>query len=141
MENESKNFSNYKIKNFTLLPYYNGNNLSFFKKNVFIEEHEILSLKPTFRELLIKEKVNPIFFGTLNILSNGDTFSNFNTSLLGNINSDDLYTILKNEFEKNKIWLKTRNDIDKCKTCIYKNICPPISNYELIGKFNTICNR
>ena len=36
------------------------------------------------------------------------------------------------QLTKGKSWLRCRKDVKSCKSCIYQNFCPPISNYEYV---------
>jgi len=129
---EESNFLNYSF-----YPLYNNRNFDFFKENVFITYDDLFNTKHNQLEIFQKEKINTNFFGKITILANGDIFSNINEKNLGNIITHNLNEISFTEFSKAKSWFLTRKKVQPCIDCLYKGLCPPISNYEIvIGKMN-----
>jgi len=128
-ENETNTF---------LIPYYNGGNLSFFEKNVYIELEDLLSIIVDRQTIYRRKFVNENFYGKLYISPSGNIYSNINSSPLGNIRKDELGKVVYNEMVDSKRWLLTRAKT-KCKDCPNQLLCPSISNYELvIGR--TLCH-
>lgn len=125
---------------YSLLPYYNGKNLNFFKKHVFINENDIFYKNFSRFDIFKNHIINENFFGKLYILNNGDTYANLNKMRLGNINKEKLSKIINNELKKNTCWKISRDQIEPCKNCIYSIFCPPLSNYEFNLKLNNLCN-
>ncbi|MDR2125364.1 MAG: TIGR04150 pseudo-rSAM protein [Prevotellaceae bacterium] len=126
--------------NFTLLPFYNEKNLSFFCDNIFPERNDILDAKPEISNIYARQVINSNYYGKLMIMSSGDVFANLNEKKLGNINSGTLHEFAYKEMKSGNSWRKTRKNVKPCNQCIYKYLCPSISNYEYaIGKFN-LCN-
>jgi pseudo-rSAM protein len=112
-------------------PLYINNNLSFFESNVFFEYEDIVNQKTSLFDIQRKSLLNPLIFGNIHILSNGDTYSNLNCSKLGNVTDDSLGDLVIYELKKNKSWFINRFKVSPCKDCIYRLLCPPITNYEL----------
>ena len=70
-------------------------------------------------------------------MSDGNIYSNLNEKAIGNIKNMDLSKAIYKEISVGKGWWKTRANVVPCKNCLYKFICPPISNYEYaIGRYN-----
>lgn len=126
-----------RIKRFSISPYYNGRNETFFKKHVFVKKRVLLDAKPSIKEIYSRSIINRNYFGKLVILSNGDIHSNINEKPLGNIRTDSLRKILYKELQGSSSWLLTRDKIEPCRECHYRFLCPSISNYDYaIGKHN-----
>ncbi len=128
------------ITNFSIHPLYNGNNLSFFKKNVYTIEGEILENRHSQIDIFQKGKINTNFFGKITIMGNEDIYANLNENKLGNLKKDTLLYCVYKEMYFGKSWMKTRTKVLPCKNCIYNLFCPPISNYEYIINKNNLCS-
>ena len=124
------------IDNFEFHPFYDGENIDFFEKNVFLHQDDITSDIIFQRKIFCNQALNTNFFGKLTILPNGEVFANLNTVNLGNIKDKSILQLIYKELDTNTVWRKTR--IQKpCSECIYQYLCPPLSNYEfVIGKSN-----
>lgn len=126
----------YELNHFKIVPFFTGDNYTFFKENVFIDKEDILNEPIMLRKIFCNQKLNSNDFGILNILPNGNINANMNTGILGNIKNDLLSKIIYEELTRNTAWRKIRND-KPCNDCLYQFLCPPISNYELaLGKTN-----
>lgn len=126
----------FKIETYRLNPVYNGNNISFFEKNVFLTQEDILSTPLTIKDFFSRQSMNIYDFGKINIMPNGDTFANINHPSLGNIHTDNIYEIVSKEVEIGVSWFRIRNQTP-CNDCVYQWICPSPSNYEIsIGRPN-----
>ena len=125
------------IDNSIILPFYNEKNISFFKEKVFSLKKDILEAMPTIADIYARQVINSNYYGKLVIMSNGDVYANVNEKKLGNINNSSLHKFVNKEMKYGRSWHNTRNYIIPCNTCVYKCLCPPISNYEYnIGKYN-----
>lgn len=125
---------------FIVAPFYNGNNLNFFKELVFLTKESILESKPSVYELIGKKMRNANFFGKFTIMSTGDIYSNVNRKPLGNMKDCNMLDIIQKEMEDKTSWYLLRQETEPCINCIYSLICPSISNFEFaIGK-NNLCN-
>ncbi|GHT18085.1 hypothetical protein FACS189429_3750 [Bacteroidia bacterium] len=128
------------ISEFSIKPFFNGKNLAFFSDNVFLTKDDILEANPSVSKIYARQVVNQNYYGKLIIQSNGDVYANLNGEKLGNIDKGTLHEFAYKEMKFGKSWRKTRNSVKPCNKCIYKFLCPPVSNYEYeIGKFN-LCN-
>jgi pseudo-rSAM protein len=135
-------FMKLRIENFLIQPYYDGFNLSFFKRNVFINKKDIFDSKPSMGEIYARQVINSIYFGKLIIMCNGNIYANLNGKIIRNIELNSLFEVAQKEMNEGESWRKTRADVKPCKYCLYRFLCPPISNYEYsIGRFNLCKNR
>lgn len=139
MAESLKIIDTFKLGNVSLRPYYDGNNLSFFKKNVFVSKSMVLKSRPTLREILARQAINPSHFGRLVVLENGSIHANVNTPRLGRLGKDSLYDILYREMSRGKTWRRVRPNADPCRRCVFQLLCPPLSNYEYVMGRNNLC--
>lgn len=127
------------FKNYSFRPFFNGNNLNFFKKYVFITKEMLFENKQSLKEIFAKIAMNPLQFGKIITLFNGNIYANINNPKLGKLDKDSLYNILYKEMNCGKSWLRARKNVIPCKNCVYNSICPPISNYEYVIGKNNLC--
>ena len=122
---------------FEFIPIFNGTNANFMHEILDFDIAELLTDGPDKRVVFLNQTLNPYDFGKLYILPSGDVFSNMCSEAMGRIN--DLPSVLLiQEFLSHKSWLKTR-DSSACGSCIFRYLCPSISNYEQL--MNTLfCN-
>lgn len=126
-----------KYSNLRIYPYYNGNNLSFFEKYVYIDEKGILENKLKKKDIFINQVCNSNFFGKLFVMPNGEIQGSNHSSMIGNID-DSIYQILEKLLLPTSPWMQIR-DVGKCKECIFQFFCPPISNYEFALEKFELC--
>jgi len=129
-----------QMKNYSYLPVFNGNNLIFFKDNIFLNCEDILESKSEQRDILAKQQLNQLNFGKIIIMSNNNVYANVNVPKIGVIGEEDIHKILYREMLNGKSFLKTRKYLTPCKSCVYQYLCPSPSNYELFFKRNNLCN-
>lgn len=121
-------------------PFYTGDNLTFFQDYVFIDIANLLS-EPINRKAIFRHKVlNDNFFGKLSIVPSGDVYANVNYPPIGNIKEASLKELVYREVTKQQAWLTTRHDVEPCRHCINKDLCPSLSNYELVTGRNNLCH-
>jgi pseudo-rSAM protein len=124
----------------SLQPLYDGRNLSFFEKYVFVDREIIREAKPTETDILVRSVLNTFNFGRLTVLSNGKIYSDVNEPALGQLGRDSIYEIIYKEIIKGKSWFRVRKHISPCKQCIYNSLCPPPSPYERAAGRNNFCH-
>lgn len=139
-ESDFSSFAQYvaehKLENVSAYPYFNGTNLDFFRQNIFQNEEDILAEKLNKREIFMRQTLNSNFFGKLIVLSNGNILSNINGEPIGTMDNGIKNAIYK-EITEGSYWLQTRNKVEPCTHCLYKDLCSPPSNYEItIGRMN-----
>jgi len=119
--------------NTEIVPIFN-NNSQFFEKEVYNRLDDITQCGK--KEILAKTVINHNYYGKFTVFPNGHIYSNVNIPPLGNI-SEQIYELIYKELDGQRAWLLTRDAVEPCKDCVYKYLCPSISNYEYAcGKFN-----
>ena len=132
----NKFIEEFGIEKHQLKPVYTGDNIDFFKENVFLTKDDILSTPLSSTDFFINQSMNIFDFGKIAIMSNGDIYANVNYPILGNIHTHSIYEIISKELEEGRSWLRIRNQAP-CNTCLYQWFCPSPSNYEIaIGRPN-----
>ncbi len=127
------------VENYEIIPIYNGRNLGFFKKHVFIHFNDLRSLKISKNRYFLNKFFNTNNYGKITLTSDGCFYANVNHKTLGHIDSASIHEILYTELYHGESWNLIRNS-SPCDKCVYQFICPPISNYEqIIGK-NNLCH-
>lgn len=129
----------YQLDNYHLIPVYTGENLDFFKENVFHTKEDILSTSMSIKDFFSNQAINIYDFGKINIMPNGDAYANVHHPLLGNIYTHSIYEIVQKEVEEGISWFRIRNQAP-CNTCIYQWLCPPPSNYEIVIGRPNLCH-
>lgn len=121
-------------------PFFNGNNLDFFERNIFLDKEDLQEAKPTDKDIHARQLVNPFHFGRLTVLSNGHIHANINTSRLGTLEKNSMHEAVYKEMYRGKNWRRIRKRTAPCKSCIFSALCPPLSNYEYVIGRNNLCN-
>ncbi len=128
-----------QINNTELKPYFDGNNLGFFKENVFLSKNDILNKQYQQLDILKNGKINLSEFGRLRLLPNGDVYGNFNNPKLGSITNNDLSYFVNKEMLFGDNWFKIRKNVKPCNECTFNQLCPPLSNLEYVLGKNNLC--
>lgn len=123
-----------------LQPYFNGTNLDFFERNVFLSKDIILGVRPTFRDIFSRQAINGNNFGKLTIFPDGGVYSNVNLPKIGNIKHNSLYEVVYQELFRGRSWRLSRKRVKPCNGCVFEALCPPLSNYELVLGRNNLCD-
>lgn len=118
-------------------PFYNKENKEFIKEFVFIDNEDIEEINPDKRQIFVNQVINRNYFGKVTILADGQVFDNINFDSVGNID-DYLEDIIHKIITEGRSWRWVRSN-DICDDCLYKLICPPPSNLELVMNSKTIC--
>jgi len=139
IHNAKRNLGGSQLANYEFKPHFNGSNISFFKKNVFLEEVDILQSKIYKKDIFMHKTLNDNDFGRLHVFSNGDIFANVNNPKIGNIEQDSLKNVVSKEMMTEDNWRKTRNYFP-CSNCLYQFICPSPTNYEKVMNTNLCIN-
>ena len=132
--------SEFNVADYRFIPYFNGNNMDFFQKNIFINRESILESQPEMHDILASTVLNTSDFKKLIILSDRSIHANLNNTKIGTLGEDHIMDLVYKELHGGKSWTKVRKNVAPCKSCAYNALCPPISNYEyVIGQYN-LCN-
>lgn len=114
----------YPVENSNTRCHFLINNISYSKDDIFFEPISI-------HKILRNQKLNANFFGHFSIYADGTVRANPNTSVIGNIFKDDIRDVIYYELVASKTWRLVRKK-HKCSSCLFQDLCPPISNYELV---------
>jgi pseudo-rSAM protein len=129
------------LDNTEFFPFYNGNNLPFFRENIFMDVEEILALKPQLNNIHQNTEVNNLSFGRLTINADGSIHANQNAPRLGMLGKDSLYDILFKEMKSGKSWRRVRKHLSPCNQCTFVALCPPVSDYNYAIGRNDLCHK
>lgn len=130
----------FKIVSYHIFPYHNGENLSFFKENIFLEEEDIIQQELSIKNIHTRKTVNTNFFGLLNIDTNGQLYASLNSRTIGHIRDIKAADAILNEFKEKTSWFDTKMNDATCGSCLYHSICPPKSNYEHYFGYSDLCS-
>jgi len=125
---------------YTILPIFDGNNLTFFQQSIFVNEDDILENIIPLRKIFAHQKMNTNFFGSLTLLPNGDTKANINCKVIGNVNEKTLLELVHAELLENTSWRQIRNS-EPCTQCNLHHLCPSPSNLEIVMGLPNLCNK
>ena len=127
------------LHSFEIRPFYDGTNYSFFKKNIFTDETDIMEAVESLEGIYRNKHINTNYFGQLFFYPDGSAYTNLFFKSVGNIMYDSLSSICEAALDpKRSAWFLTRQK-DSCAVCLYKYVCSPISNYELAIKKYALC--
>lgn len=119
-----------------ILPYFTGNNFPFFEKYVFQEKEDILHSPLSKKDILARQAVNTNHFGKLYVKVNGEVYSHPCGEPVGHY-PERIQKAVHRELKNGTFWRKTRDQVEPCKACLYRYLCPSPSNYEEVtGKFD-----
>lgn len=134
---------NINLSSFIQVPFFNGRNLTFFKRNVFINKSDIFEGNQSIIELLIKKNSNPSYFGKLILNCDKKLYSSFFMESLDSLDSFfDSKEIIINRLidDKKSNWNYNKFQAEPCNKCIYNFLCTPLSNYEKVSGKNNLCS-
>ncbi len=121
-------------------PFFSGNNLDFFKENVFTTMESLGEDLLNIDVIRSRKNINTPNYGQLFITNNGDVFSNLNAPPLGNIDTLTMREAVIDELTTQGNWLRVRRRVDPCKHCLLDAVCPPLSNLETVAGIFNSCN-
>ncbi len=118
----------YHLEKYNIKPIYTGQNLSFFQKNVFLSEVDILSQPLSLKDVYLRQMINIFYFGRLCVMSDGKVYSNIHGPIIGNV-TDNIKDILQREVQEGHSWFYVRRH-SPCNDCVFQWLCPSPSEYE-----------
>ena len=126
---------------YKLIPYYNGKNRSFFENHIYLNEEDIFETQYTIKKIHKNQLMNSFFFGNLTVLPDGNVCIAMNSPVLGNLKNESIFEILSKALKnEDSLWFKTRNTAATCSGCLFVDLCPPISDYELATGKSNLCH-
>lgn len=117
------------ITRYHLTPVFDGSNLEFFKKFVFMNDADLFASPISHRHIFCNQKLNANYFGKLFVQSDGSVKASPLTEAIGNVHNDSLVKVIYKELVSNTAWRRTRA-MSPCKDCLFQYLCPPPSDYE-----------
>lgn len=126
------------IERFSIVPFYNNHNYTFFEKYVYTTEEDLSNDMPSKNDIYKRQLINLNDMGKLIISSDGYYFSNMNFPALGKT-TEPIAQIISKEWNRGKVWKRIRKETP-CTECLYQYLCPSPSNYELILNRPNLCN-
>lgn len=141
LKQAEKIVATYHIKDYKLVPVVDNDlgNLTFFERNVYTSYEELSRLSLSKKNIFCNQTINSNFWGKLYITPEKRIYANLNREALGAIEEDVLSLVWKEISNKASSWKCTREKVEPCKYCIYRNLCPPPSNYEFYIKRFDLC--
>ena len=130
--------SQYILKNYSIRPFFNGENHTFFKNNVYLTKEDILRTTISQRKIFSRQKLNTNFFGRIHLFPNGDIKAHPFKEVIDNCQQELLVKIIEKELITNTAWRIVR-DKEPCNNCIYQYLCPSPSEYEWVINKNNLC--
>lgn len=120
--------------------FYNGSNLDFVKEQVSYTLDDLRANPTSMRRIHQNISINSIFFGKILIYKDGMVRLNAKTPVVGNLFEKSLPAIIKRVIEdQENVWFFTRDKKKVCSNCVFRYICPPISELELQLDNTTYC--
>ncbi len=127
----------FHLRQYRFVPYFNGENIAFFKNNVFLTRDSLLAGKPEMNDILARTVLNTVNFKKLTVFSDRFVYANVNHPPIGVLGQDHLMEIVYNALHHGRSWTSVRKHVTPCKSCAFNELCPPISNYVYaIGQYN-----
>ncbi|MBC8314965.1 MAG: TIGR04150 pseudo-rSAM protein [Bacteroidales bacterium] len=128
------------LENIYFKPYFTGENLEFFRENIFVSREEILAAQPDQQQVLSRLSINETDYGKFSITPDGAVYANLNDPELGNASKYSFIQLIEREIDSGVSWGRARKKVTPCKDCIYHFLCPPISSYEIFMKRFNFCD-
>lgn len=105
-------------------------NISFLKKNLFTTYDDLLQTKIEKRKIFCNQTINSNFWGQILVSPDLKIFTNLNGKAW-KFQNNVLNIIHEEIVDKNSFWRISRNKVHPCCDCVFCDLCPPPSNYEL----------
>lgn len=126
------------VENIELKPFYDGSNMDFMSKNIFIDKDDFSDIKLNRKKIYAHQVLNTNDWGKLTILSDGTIYANVLDHPIGCID-DDIRLLVYKEMTEGKSWFRIR-DQKPCCDCVYQWLCPSPSNYEMVLNKSNLCH-
>ncbi|MCP4213682.1 MAG: hypothetical protein GY765_03450 [bacterium] len=130
----------FDLRNYKFSPVYTGDNIDFFRENIFISTEDFNLTPPiAMHEIIAKTTINSYFFGKFTINHDHLVYANPQAPAVGRLGTDSVKDLLLKELSKGRSWKRLRKNVSTCKQCVYNLLCPPVSEMESrIGR-NNLC--
>lgn len=138
-QNLDKIYSSIRNNRVDLYPLLSANNSNFIYNQLRIRKHDLLKTNHSLQELELNKIVNTNFFGKLFIYPNGEVRSSRTGTVLGNVIKDSIKDVISKELKSVQRWRLTRDKVEVCKNCVFKDLCSPISDISFLLNRYDIC--
>jgi pseudo-rSAM protein len=128
------------LQHVTFRPLFNGRNQRYFAQHVFVRAEDLVAPKPPLRSIYGNAVVNRGAFGRLVLASNGDYHASSYTTPLGSVSDCSLVEATARELAHSQAWKRTRRQVEPCRDCVFQDLCPPLSGYEVALGRNHPCH-
>jgi uncharacterized protein len=109
--------------------------------NHFIKSKEyIIEQKLSVKDININGIINKNIFGKVYINEQGEISAMGLKESSFNIKHHSILDFVYDQLKHKKEWFLIRSSVPKCKDCIFHNLCPPISKYEMFLNKYDLCN-
>lgn len=137
--NELDAFTQCSYKAKTFIPIlYDATTQQSIVDEMLLDIDDIVKSPTTSLEVYKKQKFHPNNYGSLLLDSKGNVFDWL--SCIGNLHETDFYTLLNKNLHSSKCsWYMTRRKWNSCKYCVFADICPALSIYEVQGIIPCAC--
>ncbi len=127
--------------NITYIPFYNKLNKKFCIDYLSYSFKELKDVPISEKNILSNSIINQSIFGSLVILSDGKVYSSINRPSIGTLKTHTFSSLLFKELSEKGNWFLSRRKFLPCKKCVFNNLCPPVSNFELYMQKYDFCKR
>ena len=140
-KDEIDTFSHCFYKSKTFIPIlYDTSSQQSMVEEMLLDMNDIVKSSKTIMEVYKKQLFHPQNYGSLLIDSNGDVFDSL--LCIGNIYKTDIYELLNECLHaSNCSWYMTRRKWTSCNNCVFVDVCPALSIYEMQGIIPRACNK
>lgn len=121
-------------------PYFNGSNSEYIEQCLSFSINDLFEDVIDMKTLIQNNYMNTNLFGKLIFLPSGEVKVSNNSKIIGNIYEQDILDILLQNKKWENDWKILRKNYEPCNNCIYQNICPPVSDYELVLNKYDFCS-
>ena len=83
----------------------------------------------TIKDILKNEFINKLNWGKLIVDSDKKVYTSIISDAIGTLDVIRLEEIMDST---HSFWLKTRSQFPLCQGCVYRNLCPPLTLYEVL---------
>ena len=121
---------------YKIVPFFTESNYDFLREYVFTDSEDLQSLPMSRRKFIANHFVNSLAFGKIYIRLDGNVYTNLKEAPIGTIQDSPIKISNKGLISE---WTKTRFIVEPCKNCIYRSLCPSISDLENRIGINDLC--
>lgn len=142
---DEKSYDMFEIHKFTekvkILTLFNGPNTEYITSIISYSKNEVVDLHNDFHNIFLNGLINADYFGQLVILPDGKLTTDITNENITYISSKSISELITQELLEGNLWLNTRAHQRPCSSCIYNELCPPISKIEMYTNKYDYCTK